>query len=194
MKEGGLSRLETVEPADAGSDVNAHALIVFRSDFQLRHFERFIGGGKRQVNETSHFFDFFFFDEVERIEVLDLGGDLAGEITGVELRDAGNAPLAGEHGLPHLSGGISHAANQADAGNYDPASQTTCRLSNAWRCNRWRPARCGFFPRPRREFRCRSLLRKPLRVRLCPASPRPDRPRMTHWRGPRTRPRPTVLR
>src|ERR1022692_4712959 len=129
------------------------------------------------MDEASHLLDFFFLDEVEGIEVLDLGGDLAGEGGGVELGDAGHAAFAGEHGLPHLSGGVAHAADQADAGNYDPASQTTCRLSNAWRCSRWRPARCGFFPRPRRGFRCRSLLRKPSPVRPYPVNPRPSRPR-----------------
>ncbi len=76
----GVFAFDNVEPADAGPDVHAHALVVFWRDLQARHLERFIRGGNRQVDEASHLLDFFFFDEVQRIEVLDLGGDLAGEI------------------------------------------------------------------------------------------------------------------
>ena len=47
---------------------------------QARHLERFIRGGDGQVDEASHLLDFFFLDEVERVEVLDFSGDLAGEI------------------------------------------------------------------------------------------------------------------
>src|SRR5258708_30494552 len=137
--------LDDVESADAGADVHSDALGIFRSDFQGGHLEGFIGGGEGQVNEAPHFLDFFFLDEVQRIEVLDLGGDLAGEFTGIELGDPANAALTSQQALPHLSGGIAHATDQADAGNYDPASQTTCRLSNAWRFSRWRLERYGFF-------------------------------------------------
>src|SRR5208283_1842071 len=192
--EGGVFAFDDVETADAGTDMNTDPLGVFGGDPQPRHFESLIRCGDGEVDEASHLFDFFFFDEVEGVEVLDLGGDAAGKITGIELGDAGHAALTGKHGLPHFSGGVAYATDQADAGNYDPASQTTCHLSNACRCNRWRPARYGFSPRPRRESRCRRLPRKPLPVRRCRVNRRPGRPRMTRWRRLRLRPSPTALR
>jgi len=53
--------LDDVESADAGTDVYAHALGIFRRDLQTRHFERFIRRGQGQMDEASHFLDFFFF-------------------------------------------------------------------------------------------------------------------------------------
>ena len=75
------------------------------------------------MDEASHLLQFFFLDVVQRVEVPDLGGDLAGEVGGVETGDASDAALAGEHALPHFVGGIAHAADEAEAGDYDPASQ-----------------------------------------------------------------------
>ena len=75
------------------------------------------------MDKAPHLLHFFFFDEVEGIEILDLGRYLAGKIAGVELSDAGHAALASKQPLPHFSGGVSHAADQADAGDYYPASQ-----------------------------------------------------------------------
>src|SRR5258708_2070268 len=115
--------LDDIESADAGADVNPDALIVLRRNLQGRHFHGFIGGCDRQVNEAAHLFNFFFLDEVQRVEVLDLGGDLAGKLGGVEASDAPDATFAGNDGVPHLTGGVAHATDQADARNYDPASQ-----------------------------------------------------------------------
>jgi len=67
------------------------------------------------VNEASHLLHFFFLDELERIEVADFGGDLAGEGGGVEMGDAVDAALAGEQGLPDDVGGIADGADEADA-------------------------------------------------------------------------------
>jgi hypothetical protein len=76
--------LDDVEPADAGADVtptrSAFSGVIFRPDI----FNASSAAAMRQVDEASHLLDFFFFDEVERVEVLDLGGDLAGEIAAVE--------------------------------------------------------------------------------------------------------------
>ncbi len=114
---------DDVEPADARTDVNADALVILRRDLESRHFHGFIGGGDRHVNEAPHLLDFFFLDEVQRVEVLDLGGDLAGEGGGVKPGNPGDAAFAGKHGLPHVSREVAHAADQAEAGDYDPASQ-----------------------------------------------------------------------
>src|SRR5208283_3596080 len=72
IEKSGVFAFDDIESADAGADVDANALGIFRRDLQAGHFERFIRGGQRQVDEASHLLVFFFFDEVEGIEVLDL--------------------------------------------------------------------------------------------------------------------------
>jgi hypothetical protein len=94
FEERGMFALDHVESADAGADVDADHLGVFGSDFQLGHLERFVGGGDGEVDEAAHLLHFFFLDELEGIEVADLGGDLAGEGGGVEGGDATDAALA----------------------------------------------------------------------------------------------------
>src|ERR1017187_2627448 len=119
----GVFAFDDVEPSDPRPDVNADPLVVLRSNLQFRHFHRFLRGRDRDMNEASHFLDFFFFDEVQRVEVLDLGGNLAGKSSRVETGDAPDAALACKQGLPHHVSGIAHATDQAQACDYDPASQ-----------------------------------------------------------------------
>ena len=70
--------LDDVEPADAGTDVNADALRNFRRDFQAAHLHRLVGRSQREVDEAAHLLYFFFLDEIQRVEIFDFGGDLAG--------------------------------------------------------------------------------------------------------------------
>ena len=125
FQQRGMFALDDVESADAGADVHADRLGVFRRHFELRHLHRFICGGDGEVNEAAHLLDFFFLDEVEGIEVADLGGDLAGKSGSVECGDAIDAALAREQGLPHRVGGIADGADQADAGDDDPSCRIT---------------------------------------------------------------------
>ena len=48
------------------------------------------------------FFNFFFLDELQGVEVLYFGGNLAGKLRGIELGNPGDAALAGEQVFPHL--------------------------------------------------------------------------------------------
>ena len=48
---------------------------------------RFLRRGQRQVDEAPHLLELFFLDELKRVEVLDFGGDGAGEAGGIEVRD-----------------------------------------------------------------------------------------------------------
>ena len=94
----------------------------FGPDTELRHLHGFIRRGNGEVDEAPHFFDFFFLDEVEGVEVADFGGDLAGEGGGVKGGDAADAALARHQGLPDFGGGVADGAEQADAGDDDPSS------------------------------------------------------------------------
>ena len=86
--------------------------------FSCDIFNGFIGGGDGEVNEAAHLLHFFFLDELEGIEVEDLGGDLAGEGGGVEpvMRPT---PLLPATRPARLHRWCSQGADQADAGNDD---------------------------------------------------------------------------
>ena len=56
--------LYDIEPANARSDMNADSGGILRCNLQTGHLYRLIRCRQRQVNETAHFLDFFFFDEV----------------------------------------------------------------------------------------------------------------------------------
>src|SRR5579864_7396436 len=120
--------LDDVESANSRADVHAHPLVVLRRDLEPRHFERLIRGSKRQVDEAPHLLDFFFLDEVQWIEILDLGCDLAGKIAGVKAGDPADAALSSQQGFPHIFGGIPYTTDQPKACDYDPASQLFARL------------------------------------------------------------------
>jgi len=123
LHQGGVFSFDDVEPSDPRADVHAHAFVILRRDLQFRHFQRFIRGGDAQMNEAPHLLNFFLFDEIQGVEVLNLGGNLAGKGGGVEPGNACDTTLAGKQSLPHHVGGIAHATDQAETRDYDPASQ-----------------------------------------------------------------------
>ena len=123
IEQVGVFAFDHIESADARSDVNAHARGQVVVHLQAGHAHGFLGGGQGQVNEPAHFFQLFLLDELQGIEVLDLGRDLAGELRGVEPGDASHAALACKQVLPHFFRGIAYRANQSDSSNYDPATQ-----------------------------------------------------------------------
>ena len=116
--------LDHVESADAGADVHADTFGVLGRDLQAAGLHRFIRRREGEVDEAAHFLDFFFLDEIQRVEVLDLGGNLARVSGGVELGDSSDAALAREQVLPDFLRGVADSTDQANAGNYDPPRQT----------------------------------------------------------------------
>src|SRR5215469_10463826 len=124
FEESSMFALDDVESADAGPDVDADALADCRSDFEAARLHRFLRRSEGKVNEAAHFLGFFFLDELQRVEVLNLSGDLAGMIRGVELSNLRNTTLPCQQVLPDLFGGVAHPADQSNAGNDDPSCQT----------------------------------------------------------------------
>ena len=96
FEERRMLALDHVESADAGADVNADALGIFWRDLKPGHLHGFVGGGDGEVDEAAHLLDFFFLDELKRVEVMDLGGDLTGKGGRVESGNAADTALAGE--------------------------------------------------------------------------------------------------
>ena len=71
---------DDIESADAGTDVDPGTLgHLFVFDFVIGHAQRFITGGNGEMDEAPHLARFFFLDDLQGIEVLDLGGNSAGE-------------------------------------------------------------------------------------------------------------------
>src|SRR5579872_3003451 len=75
------------------------------------------------MDKAAQFLQFFFLDKPQRVEVLDLGGDPAGKIGGVEVGDFAHAALARHQALPHLDGVIADRANKAKTRDNDPSGQ-----------------------------------------------------------------------
>src|SRR5581483_4367095 len=115
--------LDDIESADTRSDVHPDVLRIFGGDFQTGRFHSLITGGQRQVYEASHLLQFFFLDKIEGVEILDLGGNLAGKLGGIELGDAGSTALPSQQIAPGLLGGVAHGADRAEPGD-DDATQT----------------------------------------------------------------------
>src|SRR4030088_306055 len=103
--------LDYVKSADAGTDMHADVLAIFGRDLQLRHLHRFFGGGDCEVNEATHLLHFFFLDELEGIEVADLGGNLASKGGSVKAGNAIDTALTRKQGLPDCVGGVAHGAD-----------------------------------------------------------------------------------
>src|SRR5262249_48901328 len=118
-----------VKTADARPDVHAHALGIFRRDRQSRHLDRFIGRRQGEVDEAAHLFDFFLVDEIQRVKILDLSGNLAGEIGRVKTGDPGYAALSCDNIFPNLGARVAYAADQAQTSNNNPS----CQLLPAFR-------------------------------------------------------------
>src|SRR5438270_851241 len=115
--------LDDVEPADTRTDVDTNTLRDLRSDVQSGHLHRFICRRHAQMNEAAHLLNFFFLDEIQRIEIFDFSGDRAREPARVEAGDRGNATLARQKIGPGLRTGVAHRANESQSSNDNPTAQ-----------------------------------------------------------------------
>ncbi len=102
---------------------------------------RLVGGGQGEVDEAAHLAGLFLLHELERVEVLDLGGEADGVAGEIEGRDLGHTALAGHQAFPDLRRGVADPADKSEAGYDDATLQAlfTLPLSGSSRCNRWRP-------------------------------------------------------
>src|SRR5207253_8740387 len=112
-----------IETTDTGSDVHPDTSGKFGREFQPRHLHRLICRGQGEVDEAAHLLEFFLVDELQRVETLDLGRDLAGKIGRIKLRNPRHSAFAGEQVLPRLVRGVPDCTDQAQTGDYDPSTQ-----------------------------------------------------------------------
>ena len=73
------------EAADSGTDEDAGPFRQFGSDRQAGLLHREVGCCDGIMNERIHLPEVFLFESLQRIEVLDLGGDFRGKLCRVEL-------------------------------------------------------------------------------------------------------------
>ncbi len=114
---------DDVETADARGDVNADLVEVGIFGLPVRGFDGEVRSSQSDLDEATHFFQFFFLDPAERIEVFDFTGDLAVKAGGVKLRDKANAALAGEEVLPAFLRADAKSADQSNTRNDYAVSQ-----------------------------------------------------------------------
>src|SRR6202041_3730396 len=129
MEHGAVLPLDHVESTDTGPDVNAHALSVFRADLQTRMRERFVGSGKREMDEAPHLARFFLVHKIQWIETLHLSRERDGKSRRIEAGDRRHSALAGQQVVPDFGRGFTYAAEQPDARNNHPSCQLTYCLS-----------------------------------------------------------------
>src|SRR5947209_14196884 len=111
--------------------MNAEAIGDLASDLKSGVLHRLVGGGQSQVNEAAHLAGLFFFDELKRVEVLDLGGEADGMAGEIECGDLGHTALAGHEAVPELRRGITDPADESEAG-YDDTTLKHCYLVAFW--------------------------------------------------------------
>ena len=73
--------------------------------------------------KRAHLARFLLLDELQGVEVLDFGCDLAGKLGGIEAGDALHSALAGEQSLPDFFCVMTDPADQPDSRNDDTTSQ-----------------------------------------------------------------------
>ena len=73
--------------------------------------------------KRAHLARFLLLDELQGVEVLDFGRDLAGKLGSVEAGNALDSALAGQQRLPDFFCVIADPANQPDSRNDDATSQ-----------------------------------------------------------------------
>ena len=114
---------DDVETADAGGNVDADFVEVRIRGLPVRGFYGEVRSSQSDLDEAAHFFQFFFLDPLERIEVFDFAGDFAVEAGGIKLRDRANAALAGEEVFPGFLRADAQRADKSNTRNDYPASQ-----------------------------------------------------------------------
>ncbi len=102
--------LDHVESADTGPDVHPHALGVCRADLQTGMRERFVGSGKREMDEAPHLARFLLIHEIQWIEVLHLGRERYGKSRRIEAGDGSHSALARQQVVPDFGRGFTYPA------------------------------------------------------------------------------------
>src|SRR6516162_2139251 len=117
--------LYDVEPANAGSDVDTHAVGELGQNLQARLFKGKLRCGQSELDEQPHLLQFLFFDELKGVEAFHFRGKLRGKAGGIKVSDRPDAALAREQVTPSLFRAHAEGTDQSDAG-HDHSSRQAC--------------------------------------------------------------------
>src|SRR5204862_7900250 len=76
----------------------------------------------------AHLARLLLLDELERVEALDLGGDLDGELRGVELLDVAHAAAARHQRRPRVGDRVAARRDESETRNHDATFQRSFSL------------------------------------------------------------------
>src|SRR5690606_2367624 len=105
------------DAAECGSDLDGDAVRVERSRVEARVLEGQAGGSHGELGVPIHPLRSGSIQMVERVEVIDLGGDVTPEDRGIEAADTANRRLSAAEPLPEAGGGGPDRSDAADARN-----------------------------------------------------------------------------
>src|SRR5438309_982156 len=116
--------LDGPEIADAAADIGANILGNFIGNLQPTIVDCFLRSRHRVVNKRAHLARFFFFDVIERIEILYFAGEAAGKPLGIELLDVVSTAATFHQCRPSGFDGITYRRDQSKAGDDDATLQS----------------------------------------------------------------------
>jgi len=113
--------LDHRQTTDAGADINANALGVFRGNHNAGVLDRLNSRCKPVMDKNIHAASFLGGNILGDIEPFDLAGDLGGKGRGVEPGNPAYSGFAGKNVRPRLLNSITDRRNYAQAGDDDSA-------------------------------------------------------------------------
>src|SRR5690349_12800151 len=121
---------QRLDPADAGSEGDAHARRELRRDLEASRLERLTGSGDREVHEAVGAADLFPVHVLERIEVAHLAGDRRLEACGVEARDRTDPTPPRDDAVPCPLYGRPEGSDHAETRHHDTAALAVLHRSS----------------------------------------------------------------
>src|SRR5439155_15537812 len=125
LQERPVLPLNNVEPSDPRADVNAHTLGHRRLDLEAGLLHGELGARHGHLDEPAHLLHFFFFDVLERVKALDLGGDRYAKTGGIKMRDGTHATPAGQNVFPAFLRAHTKGAHESYARHHHSSCQTS---------------------------------------------------------------------
>ena len=111
------------ESSDAGTDIDPYPLRILLGDPQAGTLDSNVAGRDSVEDEKVHLARILGVHVGQRIEVLDLGGDSGGEVTGVKASDGTHSTLALKQTTPRTFRVQTQGRDQPYACQHDPSFQ-----------------------------------------------------------------------
>ena len=117
--------------ARADDHARPRAHVVVQAAGQAGLVERLAGADERELDVAVRAPHLLAVEDVGRVEVLDLGGDLDAEPGRVEVRDRRDAGASGDEPVPGRGHVVAERRDRAHAGDDHPARRSTAKPSSS---------------------------------------------------------------